>query len=259
MIKMTYNIDRIVAKILLSFAVVLFSVDALGVTKADADALYEKEDYAEAASAYESILKTKGVSSALYYNLGNCYYKLDDIPHAVLNYERATLLDPGDNDIRANLALARGKTIDKVVPPSEMFFVTWWRNLTTSISLDTWSYVGIAAFVVMLIGVCLYMFVSQLTVRKIGIYGAMLMFVVCIIANLCAFSQSMDIKHRGTGIIMSPSVTVKSSPSDKSTDLFLIHEGSKVEILDGSMKEWKEVKFEEGKQGWIPSEAMEVI
>lgn len=259
MMNITCKVGRMAAKILLSFVVAFISVSAFAVSKAEADALYEKENFADAASAYESILKTQGVSAALYYNLGNCYYKLDDIPHAILNYERATLLDPGDNDIRANLALARGKTIDKVVPPSEMFFVTWWRNLTTSMSMDTWSYVGIGAFLLMLIGICLYMFVSQLAVRKIGVYGAMLMLVLCVIANFCAFSQSMDIKHRSTGVILSPSVTVKSSPSDKSTDLFLIHEGSKVEILDGSMKDWKEVKFEEGKQGWIPSEAMEVI
>ena len=85
------------------------------------------------------------------------------------------------------------------------------------------------------------------------------MLVVVIVANLAALSQHADLTHRNTAIILAPAVTVKSSPSETSTDLFLIHEGSKVEILDGSMKEWKEVKFEEGKQGWIPVTALEII
>lgn len=246
---------KIISTIILS----LFSIISFAATKAEADALYEKENYTDAIKAYESILQNEGVAAEVYYNLGNCYYKLDEIPLAVLNYERALLLDPGDGDIRANLALARGKTIDKVVPPSEMFFVTWWRDLTNCMSIDAWTYTGIIAFILMLAGVLVYFFVPQLIARKVGVYGAMLMLVVVIISNACSISQRFDLKNRNTAIIMSPAVTVKSSPSDKSTDLFLIHEGSKVEILDNSMKEWIEVKFEEGKQGWIPSSAAEVI
>ena len=103
------------------------------------------------------------------------------------------------------------------------------------------------------------MLMPQLMVRKIGVYGAMVLLVVAVIANLAAISQHMGLTHRNTAIILAPAVTVKSSPSEKSTDLFLIHEGSKVEILDGTMKEWMEVKFEEGKQGWIPVNAAEII
>ena len=126
-------------KKILSLSFILFHLSfniVFAATKVDADALYEKERYREAADAYESVLKEQGVAAEVYYNLGNCYYKLDVIPLAVLNYERAILLDPGDADIRANLALARGKTIDKVVPPSEMFFVTWYRSLVNLMSVD---------------------------------------------------------------------------------------------------------------------------
>ena len=163
----------------LSFIIYHFSFSiAFAATKTQADALYEKEQYRDAAEAYEAVLKNEGVASEVYYNLGNCYYKMDEIPLAVLNYERAFLLDPGDADIRANLALARGKTIDKVVPPSEMFFVTWWRDLTNCMSINAWTILGITAFVLMLVGVLLYVFMSQLTLRKIGIYGAMAMLVI---------------------------------------------------------------------------------
>lgn len=246
-------------KILFTTILLCSAIVVSATTKAEADGMYEKEQFADAAKAYEALLKSEGEAVEIYYNLGNCYYKMDKIPLAVLNYERALLLSPGDDDIRANLALARGKTIDKVVPPSEMFFVTWWRNLTNCISIDTWAIIGIISFILMLAGVFLYMLSTQLLIRKIGIYGAMALLVITLISNLAAVSQHLGLKNRNTAIILTPSVTVKSSPSDSGTDLFVIHEGSKVEILDGSMKEWMEVKFEEGKQGWIPVNTAEKI
>lgn len=228
-------------------------------TKTQADALYERERYTDATKAYEALLSRGKVAAELYYNLGNCYYKMDEIPRAILNYERALLLDPGDGDIRANLALARGKTIDKVVPPSEMFFVTWWRNLATSMSIDAWAVNGIVAFVLMLVGIAAYVLSSRLVVRKSGFYMAVVMLVIVLVANLAALSCHSDFVHPSAAIVLEPSVSVKSSPTHNSTDLFLIHEGSKVEILDATMREWIEVKFEEGKQGWIPARTVEVI
>lgn len=254
-----YSMQRVRILCLLALVALALPLWGQGGSKSKADALYGKEQYREAAAAYEALLKNEGEAAEIYYNLAGCYYKLDDIPHAVLNYERAFLLDPGDADIRANLALARGKTIDKVVPPSEMFFVTWWRDLTNCMSIGAWATLGITAFILMLVGLLIYMFVSRLAARKVGFYSAVVLLAVCVIANLAAFSQHYGQTHRDTAIILAPAITVKSSPSDKSTDLFLIHEGSKVEILDGTMPEWKEVKFEEGKQGWVPASALEVI
>lgn len=243
----------------MSLAALVFSfLSSFAVSKVEADKLYTQENYAEAAEAYQAVLQS-GVAAEVYYNLGNCYYKLDKIAMAILNYERALLLAPADADIRANLALARGKTVDKVIPPSEMFFVTWWRNLTNSMSIDAWSTLGLAAFVVILLGLLAYMFATPLWARKLGVYGAMALFLFMLVANLAALSQYAGLKHHDTAIVLSPAVSVKSSPSERSTDLFLIHEGSKVEILDNSMKDWIEVKFEEGKQGWIPTNTAEVI
>ncbi len=230
-----------------------------GATKEKADNLYRNEKYEEAAEHYESLIANSGVSPELYYNLGNCYYKLADIPHAILNYERALLLDPGDVDIRENLALVRGKTVDKVTPASEMFFVLWWHNLVHTMSISGWMYMAVSSFLLMLVGIFLYMFVSRLVVRKIGVYGAFVLFFVVVVSNFSACSQRRQLSERNSAIIISPVVSVKSSPSESSTDLFLIHEGSKVEILDSSVKGWREVKFEEGKIGWLPTESMEII
>lgn len=228
-------------------------------TKQEADSLYDKGLYAEAADAYEAIIANNGVSADLYYNLGNAYYKLDEIARSILNYERALLLNQGDEDIRANLALARGKTVDKVTPPSEMFFVSWWRDFANMVSVDTWAVVAVVSFVLLLLGVAAYLFVEQIIVRKIGFYSAALFLLLTIVFNLAAMFQRDSIMNRTTAIILQPVVSVKSSPNDAGTDLFLIHTGSKVEILDDTMTDWAKIKLEEGKEGWVQTDVMAII
>lgn len=228
-------------------------------TKQEADSLYDKGLYAEAADAYEAIIASNGVSADLYYNLGNAYYKLDEIARSILNYERALLLNQGDEDIRANLALARGKTVDKVTPPSEMFFVSWWRDFANMVSVDTWAVVAVVSFVLLLLGVAAYLFVEQIIVRKIGFYSAALFLLLTVVFNLAAMFQRDSIMNRTTAIIMQPVVSVKSSPNDAGTDLFLIHTGSKVEILDDTMTDWAKIKLEEGKEGWVQTDVMAII
>ncbi len=228
-------------------------------TKGQADSLYAKEQYAAAATVYQKVIDKYGVAPELFYNLGNCYYKLDETAKAILNYERAQLLDPSDSDIKANLALARAKTTDKVTPASEMFFVSWWRGLTNMMKISDWMVVAFTAFVLMLVGILVYAFMTVVRYRKIGAYGALVCLAISLVANLGALSQYMTVIHRDYAIVMTPAVTVKSSPSGSSTDLFVIHEGSKVEVLDSSMKEWREVKLEEGKVGWVRVSDLEVI
>ena len=103
-------------------------------TKTEADSAYIRNDFAASVEMYENILKNEGESSDIYYNLGNSYYKMNNIAKAVLNYERALLLNPGNSDIRFNLELARSKTVDKVIPSSKMFFVTWTQSLINTMS-----------------------------------------------------------------------------------------------------------------------------
>ncbi len=245
--------------VVVAFLVLLMSVSATAQTKQQADSLYAKENYKAAVTMYQKLVDRDGVAPELYYNMGNCYYKLDEIAKSILNYERAQLLDPSDSDTKTNLALARGKTADKVTPPSQMFFISWWKELTNLMKISDWMLVAFTTFVLMLTGILVYAFMTTVKYRKIGVYGAMVCLVVSIVANLSALSQYMTIIHRDYAVVMTPAVTVKSSPSGSSTDLFVIHEGTKVEILDATMKEWREVRLEEGKVGWIHVSDMEVI
>jgi tetratricopeptide (TPR) repeat protein len=227
-------------------------------TKAEADSAYVRGEYQKAVGLYENLLR-EGGSPDLYYNLGNAYYRSENITQAVLNYERALLLSPGDRDIRFNLQLARSKTIDKIVPESEMFFVTWYHSLVNLMSVDGWARTAIISLALVIVLSLVYLFSQPVWLRKIGFFGGITLLVVFIFANVFAHQQKQSLVHRKGAIVMSPSVTVKSTPAANGTDLFILHEGTKVIITDGSMREWKEIRLADGKEGWIESKKIELI
>lgn len=228
------------------------------VTKAEGDSAYMRNDYASAIQIYENLLK-RGEAAEIYYNLGNSYYKADDIAKAILNYERALLLQPGNADIRANLEVARSKTIDKVVPTPEIFFVSWTKSLINSLSVDVWAKLGVAFFILLIVSLYLFFFSKQIVWKKTGFIAGMTFLVLVILSNVFAAQQKRELENRDAAIVLSPSVTVRSTPSESGTSLFILHEGHKVEVKDNTMREWKEIRLEDGKVGWVPSSAIEVI
>ena len=236
----------------------LLPMAAHAVTKAEADSAYVRGQYQHAITQYEALLK-QGASADLYYNLGNAYYRTENIPEAVLNYERALLLSPGDRDIRFNLQIARSKTFDKIVPESEMFFVTWYRSLVSMMSVDAWARTALIALALTIILLLVYLFSERIWLRKAGFFGGVALLVLFVGANIFAWQQKKDLLNRKGAIIFAPSVTVKSTPAANGTDLFILHEGTKVVITDGSMKEWKEIRLADGKEGWIESKHIRVI
>lgn len=228
------------------------------VTKAEGDSAYMRNDYASAIQIYKNLLKN-GEAAEVYYNLGNSYYKADDIAKAILNYERALLLQPGNADIRANLEIARSKTIDKVIPVPEIFFVAWTKSLINSLSVDAWAKLGVVFFILLLISLYLFFFSKQIAGKKTGFIGGIVFLVLVVLSNVFAAQQKNELTDRNAAIVLSPSVTVRSTPSESGTSLFILHEGRKVEIKDNTMREWKEIRLEDGKVGWVPTSAVEVI
>lgn len=228
------------------------------VTKAEADSSYVEEHYQLAAQQYEELLK-QGVSAELYYNLGNCYYRMDNMTHAVIAYERALLLSPGDKDIRFNLQMARSKTIDKITPESEMFFVTWYRALVNIQSVDAWARLALIALAIAIVLALAYLFAERIWLRKVGFFGALALLVVFVVSNLFAWQQKKAIDHPTGAVIISSAVNIKSTPSKNGTDLFILHEGTRVTITDRSMRDWREVRVGDGKQGWLETKDLEEI
>jgi tetratricopeptide (TPR) repeat protein len=233
-------------------------VNASALTKAEADSAYMAGNYQQAVALYDSLLQ-QGVSTELYYNMGNCYYRLDDMTHAVLYYERALLLSPGDGDVRFNLQMARSKTIDKIVPESEMFFVTWYRSVVSLASADGWGRMAVAFFLLTAILALLYLFTNRMWMRKTGFFGALVMLLCFVLCNIFGYSQKKDFENRRGAIIMESAVNVKSTPAHDGTDLFILHEGTKVTIIDNTMREWKEIRVSDGKRGWLETKQIEVI
>ena len=251
------------ARILLLMIISLISLfspltSLAAATKAEADSAYVRGEYQQAINDYEALLK-QGASADLYYNLGNAYYRTENIPQAILNYERALLLSPGDRDIRFNLQIARSKTFDKIVPESEMFFVTWYRSLVSMMSVDGWARTALIALGLTIILLLVYLFSDKLWLRKVGFFGGVALLLVFLAGNLFAWQQKQDLLNRKGAIIFAPAVTVKSTPAVNGTDLFILHEGTKVTITDGSMKDWKEIRIADGKEGWIETKQIKVI
>ena len=228
------------------------------VSKADADSAYAREQYQEAVRMYELLLK-RGVSADIYYNLGNAYYRQENITKALLNYERALLLSPGDRDIRFNLQMARSKTIDKIAPESEMFFVTWYRSLVNMMSVDAWARLALIALALAIVLALAYLFANLIWLRKAGFFGGMAALVVFLLSNLFAWQQKRVLIKRTGAIVIQSAVSVKSTPAKSGTDLFLIHEGTKVTITDATMNDWRAVRLDDGKEGWLETKQIEVI
>ena len=236
----------------------LLPLAASAASKAEADSAYARGNYQEAIKGYESLLK-QGASAEIYYNLGNAYYRTENITRAVLNYERALLLSPGDGDIRFNLQIARSKTIDKIVPESEMFFVTWYRSLVNIMSVDGWGRMALVSLALVIVLFLVYLFSARVWMQKVGFFGGGALLVVFVLSNIFAWQQSQNLLYRKGAIVVAPSVTVKSTPAQNGTDLFILHEGTKVVITDGSMKDWREIRLADGKKGWLESNKIELI
>lgn len=227
-------------------------------TLKEAEEAYAKEDYTQAIELYESVLKSYGESAMVYYNLGNAYYKAGKVAPAILNYERALLLNPGDSDTRFNLQVARQKTVDKIEPIGEFFLTRWIGTVEDVYSADGWAKWGVAFFVLFIGCLVLFFFSKWIRLKKIGFFAGICFLLISLVANLFADSQQDKLLHRADAIVFASTVTVKSSPDASGTDLFILHEGTKVTIKS-TLGEWSEIQLEDGNVGWMPSKEIQQI
>ena len=243
---------------MLLLMLMLVPLSSMAITKDNADTEFKKGNYQQAIKDYEELLKN-GVSAELYYNLGNAYYRTDNITQAVLAYERARLLSPGDEDIRFNLQMAQSKTIDKITPKTEMFFVTWYKALVSLTSVDGWAYTAIASLVVLVILLLVYLMADRIAWRKIGFFGGFFFLLLFGLANMFAHQQREHLTNRTGAIITSVSASVKKTPAENANEEFILHEGTRVEIQDKSLKNWYLIQLADGREGWIETSKIEEI
>lgn len=251
-------IKRNILFLLLAVISMIAQADTPSEMKTQADSAYARADYETAVKLYGELAE-QNLTADVCYNLGCAYYRIDDIAHSVLWFERALKLSPSDKDVLFNLEMARTKTIDKIIPQHEFILFTYFRVMTNWFSLRTWTIIGLFGFVLMLASLLFFWASGSVTVRKLTFSLAIVLLLVTILSNVCAMQQRNFKQTHTSGIITTPAVTVKSTPADNGNDLFVLHEGSKVEILDSSLKEWCEVSIADGKVGWIPKKTFDLI
>lgn len=219
---------------------------------------YTSSDYTAAVEQYESVIRGGYESAELYFNLGNAYFKLNDFPSAILYYEKSLKLDPTDENTKFNLALADSRIVDKIEPLPEFFMKSWWKSSRNLFSSDKWARLSITAFLLILVSAGLFIISRSVTIRKVSFWAGLIILAFMILSLSFSLHGYHDYKHQSSGIIFTPTVTVKSSPSSGSVDLFVIHEGTKVYITD-RVEDWCEVKLTNGNVGWIKTETFRPI
>jgi tetratricopeptide (TPR) repeat protein len=223
-----------------------------------ANQLYAEGQFQQAAATYEQILIQGKESDALYFNLGNAYYKSGLIPEAILNYERALRLNPQDEDIRFNLEAANMLAVDQLDAVPVFFLSTWIQNFRQSFSLNTWSILALISFLLMLIAFAFYRISGSRSIRKVAFGAALTLSLLVLISLVSAQKWYQELNSDESAILFSPSAMVKASPDKSGTDLFLLHEGTKLEILD-AIGDWSEIRLVNGNEGWIESRHLVII
>lgn len=220
-----------------------------------ANEFYKAKQFAQSAEQYEKILAQGYKTAEVYYNLGNCYYKTKAISKAILNYERAIKLSPDDEDIRHNLKLAELNTIDKIQPLQQIGIVIWWNDFTASNSSKVW---GIIAAIALWIAVLVFALSIYFGRRKMFYLLSFLLFVFSVSFLSLAISQKNKEENKNAAVLMIANATIKSAPDAGSSELFMIHEGTRFKIED-EVGEWNKIKLDDGKVGWIEKGSFEKI
>jgi len=219
---------------------------------------YQSGNYLKSIEYYNQIIDNGYNTSEVYYNLGNANYKLKNIPEAILNYERAIKVDPSDEDSEFNLRIANLQTLDRIEPLPMLFYQEWWESLSGWLSSDTWSLFMILFVFISFLGLTGFLFVYSPSIRKISFFILIFSFVFAILSFIFAQNNYAEETSKDCAIIFSESVYVKSSPDEEGTDLFILHEGTKVEVLD-EVGIWNKIKLVNGNVGWIKQNTFKTI
>ena len=220
-----------------------------------ANAAYNAGRYDSAMMMYEQVLQAELESVPLYYNMGNTYYKMREYPMAIYCYEKALKLDPGNDDVKTNLAIANLAIVDKIEEVPQSFIAKGWQRLKAMLSGDQWAVLSLVAFALMLASAYLFLRSRRMGLRKLGFFAGIVLLLVVALSVVFASQQKQASLKEDHAIVMPPTVTVKSSPNEESVDLFVLHEGTKVTLLDQA-DGWNKVRIGNGSVGWLQAETM---
>ena len=219
---------------------------------------FSSGNFDQALDLWIDIYKTGYRSAELEYNIGNAYFKINNIPGAILFYERAHLHKPGDEDITYNLQIARTLVVDRFEEIPELFFISWYNLLSLSLTTNTWAWISISAFVLCFLFLSVYFYTTKYKLKVLGFWLALLLLITSLLSLALTFRNKTLVYDSQKAVIFSPVVNGKSSPDDSGTDLFVLHEGTKVTVED-EVGEWLEIRLSDGNKGWVPANSLEII
>ncbi len=219
---------------------------------------YINGNFSKAIKFYEAI-EAQGLQSLpLYYNLANGYFKLGDVAKSLLYYYRALKIEPSDEDTKHNIEVVEAQTKDKIEAIPLFILAEWSKAVSNLLPIVWWSIISVVAWCGVLAFLIMFLLSRQLSLRKFGFYGVVIFVILMFVSTSYAVSESREIVDNNDAIVMSQSLAVKSSPSSASTDLFIIHAGTKVEVVT-TLEGWSKVIIADGRQGWVESKRLEII
>jgi tetratricopeptide (TPR) repeat protein len=219
---------------------------------------FQKQEYDSAEKAFKDVLQYDSAFADVWFNLGNVYFRKGEFAKAILCYERAKKLSPADEDIDFNLHVANLRVTDKIDPLPRIFYLRWIDAASFWFSSNDWALLIVSLFLLFVIFILCYFLIPSVTIRKLGFFLAVIALVLILFSYALVLHQQNLIHGTERGIIMTASVYVKSSPDEKSSDLFILHEGTKVDVLD-ELNGWKKIRIANGSIGWVMQNTFEVI
>jgi tetratricopeptide (TPR) repeat protein len=221
-------------------------------------AYFTAGSYPEALKVWTEVYSTGYRSSSLCYNIGNTYFKMNNIPLAILFYERAYMLNPADEDINYNLQIARTLIVDRFQEIPDLFFVRWFNFVSLFLSSNSWAKISIITFILSLLALSLYIYSSRYKHKVLGFWFAIALFVLSSFTFIFTLRNKSLVYDSHKAIITAPTISGKSSPDNSGTDLFVLHEGTKVTVED-EVGEWFEIRLSDGNKGWVPLNTLNKI
>jgi len=222
------------------------------------NALYQKGQYKEAISTYETILKSGQESAEIYFNLGNCYYKLNQVAPAVYNFEKALLLKPSDSEIQNNLAFAKKMAIDEIQETPIVGFSKIIQDFTSSFHYDTWGWIAIVLAGLFLLSFLGYYFSHTTTLKRVFFLGMVVLLLMILISVFAGFFEQTRSQNDKPAIVFAEVTAVKSEPNKASQNAFTLHAGTKVYILE-TISNYHKIQLADLKEGWIEKSVVKEI
>jgi tetratricopeptide (TPR) repeat protein len=219
---------------------------------------YKNGKYELAVKEYESVLATNKESAQLYFNLGNCYYKLQQTAPSIYNYEKALVLDPNNKEALNNIKFAQKRTIDEIKVIPKVGFAKLLRDFTGIYPFDTWAYIAISFSFLFLCFFIGYYFSQTVAIKRVFFVGMFIVLLFVLMSVAAAFFEKSHFDKERPAIVFAESADVRSEPQSASSSIFILHEGTKV-YVEETLDNWKKIQLTDGTEGWIDSKAIKEV